>query len=193
MICLSHSIRKNTACGFGCGGVFPFSEHAFCTRAALLLKWLYFSAARTGVLCLRERFALYKACAFGFAGAKRPPGIVAGRCETVEKAGWTARRKKFENRFLFFSSRKASCTLKKIKSFKSRKTALWCGFCAFCLLLGGSTAVQPSLAKYKIQLVFLAVSQRVGLYILLPLYLFRHAETAPPGIVAGRCVVFGSV
>ena len=26
MICLSHSIRKNTACGFGCGGVFPFSE-----------------------------------------------------------------------------------------------------------------------------------------------------------------------
>ena len=31
------------------------------------------------------------------------------------------------------------------------------------------------LAKYKIQLVFLAVSQRVGLYILLQLYLFRHA------------------
>ena len=33
------------------------------------------------------------------------------------------------------------------------------------------------LAKYKIQLVFLAVSQRVGLYILLPLYLFRHADS----------------
>ena len=34
---------------------------------------------------------------------------------------------------------------------------------------------QHHLAKYKIQLVFLAVSQRVGLYILLQLYLFRHA------------------
>ncbi|MBS6629288.1 MAG: hypothetical protein KH282_09460, partial [Clostridiales bacterium] len=35
---------------------------------------------------------------------------------------------------------------------------------------------QHHLAKYKIQLVFLTVYQRVGLYILLPLCLFRHAE-----------------
>ena len=41
------------------------------------------------------------------------------------------------------------------------------------------------LAKYKIQLVFLAVSQRVGLYILLPLYLFRHA-----GAAYGRSLLF---
>ena len=34
------------------------------------------------------------------------------------------------------------------------------------------------LAKYKIQLVFLAVSQRVRLYNLLPLHLFWHAEGA---------------
>ena len=34
------------------------------------------------------------------------------------------------------------------------------------------------LAKYKIQLAFLADSQRVGLYILLPLCLFRHAGAA---------------
>ena len=97
--------------------------------------------------------------------------------ETVEKAGWTARKKILKNRLLFFSSRKASCTLKKIKHFKSRKTAQLCGFCAFCLLLGGSTAVRHHLAKYKIQLAFLTASQRVGLYNLSPLCLFRHAES----------------
>ena len=41
------------------------------------------------------------------------------------------------------------------------------------------------LAKYKIQLAFLAVSQRVGLYILLPLCLFRHA-----GAAYGRPLLF---
>ena len=127
-----------------------------------------------------------------------------------------------KNRLLFFSSRKASCTLKKIKHFKSRKTAQLCGFCAFCLLLGAVPRGSPKshmafwgeekctlevsnrrkklfkrrlrtyrrafrrrlpLAKYKIQLAFLAVSQRVGLYILLPLYFFRHADTRqPPGV-----------
>ena len=95
--------------------------------------------------------------------------------ETVEKAGWTA-RKNFEKQTAIFSSQKASCTLEKIKHFKSRKTAQLCGFCAFCLLLGGSTAVRHHLAKYKIQLAFLTASQRVGLYNLSPLYLFRHAE-----------------
>ena len=55
---------------------------------------------------------------------------------------------------------------------ESRKTARLCGFCAFCLLLGGSTAVRHRLAKYKIQLTFLAVSQRVRLYNLLPLHFF---------------------
>ena len=77
-----------------------------------------------------------------------------------------------KNRLLFFSNRKASCTLKKIKYFKSRKTAQLCGFCAFCLLLGGSTAVRHHLAKYKIQLVFLAVYQRVRLYNLLQAHFF---------------------
>ena len=88
-----------------------------------------------------------------------------------------------KNRPLLFSSRKVSCTLKKMKHFKSRKTARLCGFCAFCLLLGGSTIVRHRLAKYKIQLVFLAVCQRVGLYNLLPLYLF---DTLKPRPKAGR-------
>ncbi|HIU68722.1 MAG TPA: hypothetical protein IAD23_02040 [Candidatus Scubalenecus merdavium] len=130
---------------------------------------------RAGKLLLARLFFVNAQRCSSAAGRKKPARMC--RLETVEKAGWTARRKNFENRLLFFSSRKASCTLKKIKYFKSRKTAQLCGFCAFCLLLGGSTAVRLPLAKYKIQLVFLAVYQRVGLYNLLPLYLFRHAET----------------
>ena len=53
-----------------------------------------------------------------------------------------------KNRLLFFSSRKASCTLKKIKHFKSRKTAQLCGFCAFCLLLGGQYLGDPQKATW---------------------------------------------
>ena len=153
--------------------------------------------------------------------------------ETVEKAGWTARRKNFENRLLFFSSRKASCTLKKIKSFKSAKTAQWCGFYAFCLLLGGQYLEgppkshmafwreekctleasnrrkklfkrrlrtyrrafrrRPSLAKYKIQLAFLAVSQRVRLYNLLPLYLFRRGLFGYVFAIAGTSALYSTV
>ena len=152
--------------------------------------------------------------------------------ETVEKAGWTARRKNFENRLLFFSSRKASCTLKKIKSFKSRKTAQLCGFCAFCLLLGavprGSPKShmafwgeekctleasnrrkklfkrrlrtyrrafrrRPSLAKYKIRFAFLAVSQCVRLYNLLPLYLLWRGLFGYIFAIAGTSALYSTV
>ena len=74
---------------------------------------------------------------------------------------------------------------KKFRTVKAKKPHSCAVFCAFCLLLGGSTIVRHHLAKYKIQLVFLAVSQRVGLYILLPLYLFRHA-----GAAYGRSLLF---
>ena len=53
--------------------------------------------------------------------------------ENVEKSVGPRVEKILKNRLLFFSSRKASCTLKKIKHFKSRKTAQLCGFCVFCL------------------------------------------------------------
>ena len=41
-----------------------------------------------------------------------------------------------KNRLLFFSSRKASCALKKIKYFESRKTAQLCGFALFVFCSG---------------------------------------------------------
>ena len=154
--------------------------------------------------------------------------------ETVEKAGWTARRKNFENRLLFFSSRKASCTLKKIKYFKSRKTAQLCGFCAFCLLLGEGQYLGGSpkshmafweeekctleasnrrkklfkrrlrtyrrafrrrhrLAKYKIRFAFLAVSQRVRLYNLLPLYLLWRGLFGYIFAIAGTSALYSTV